>query len=49
MSKMTNGGVGELKGQKYYFRQVYSHKPSVSGGCEFGLALPQTVLLYCVL
>lgn len=45
ITKMTNGGLEKLKGQKYYFRQVYFHKLSVSGGFEFGLALPHTVLL----
>jgi len=48
VTKMANAGVEELKGQKYYFRQVFFCKLSVSGGGEFDLALPQTVLLYCV-
>lgn len=45
---MTNVGMGKLKGQKYCFRQVYFHKLSVPGRCEFGLALPQAGLLYCI-
>lgn len=45
MTKMTNVGLGKLKGQKYYFRPVYFHKLSVPGDFEFGLALPHTVLL----
>lgn len=51
MMKMTNVGMGKLKGQKYCFRQVYFHKLSVPGRCEFGLALPRlvcyTVYLLC--
>lgn len=48
MMKMTNVEMGKLKGKKCHFRQVYFHKLSVVSGCEFGLALPQAGLLYCV-
>lgn len=32
----------------HYFRQVYFHELSVSGGCEFGLALHQVILICCI-